>query len=430
MGPKMTELLAIQGGSPAVSRPLKPFSGIGVHERDVVLRFLDRGTPLSGFHGSAQPTFFGGPEVKAFEAAWCKRFDVAHAISVNSATSALIAAMGAIGIGPGDEVITSPYTMTATAVAPLFYGGIPVFVDVEADYFCLDVASVERAITPRTKAILAVNIFGHPAELKRLRALADARGLYLVEDNAQAVLAEEDGRLAGTVGHIGIYSLNIHKHIQIGEGGVCVTNDSALAKRLQLIRNHGENVIDWLGVEDLTNIVGFNFRMTELSAAIGLAQLERIDELVERAESIAKRLTDGTSNLAGFTVPSVRAGCRHNYFMWSAKIDPAQLGNSRDALSKALTAEGFPNAQGYVEPIYRIPMFQKRIAIGSSGFPFNLSDRTYPDGLCPVAEAMRDTHLLQFQPVSWDADDEQVEMMIEAVHKVHRHAQALTRRAE
>lgn len=415
----MTEPLAIHGGAPAVSRPLKPFSGIGVRERDAVLKFFDRGTPLSGFHGSAQPTFFGGPEVRAFEAAWCKRFGVAHAVSVNSATSALIAAMGAIGIGPGDEVITSPYTMTATAVAPLFYGGIPVFADIEADYFCLDVASVERAITPRTKAILAVNIFGHPAELKKLRALADARGLYLVEDNAQAVLAEEDGHLTGTIGHIGIYSLNIHKHIQTGEGGVCVTDDAALAKRLQLIRNHGENVIDWLGVDDLTNIVGFNFRMPELAATLGLAQLERIDELVERAESLAKRLTEGTSNLKGFTVPSVRAGCRHNYFMWSAKIDPAQFGVSRSAFSAALTAEGFPNAQGYVEPIYRIPMFQKRIAIGSNGFPFNLSDRTYPNGLCPVAEAMRDTQLLQFQPVSWDVDDEQVEMMIEAIHKVH-----------
>jgi hypothetical protein len=105
--------------------------------------------------------------------------------------------------------------------------------------------------------------------------------------------------------------------------------------------------------------------------------------------------------------------------MWSAKIDPALLGAPRGAFSKALTAEGFPNAQGYVEPIYRIPMFQRRIAIGRDGFPFNLSDRTYPEGLCPVAEAMRDTNLLQFQPVSWDADDEQVEMMIEAIHKVH-----------
>jgi len=426
----MNEPLAIDGGSPAVHRPLEPFTAIGAYEREAVLAFMDRATPLSGFHGSAQPTFFGGPEVRAFEDAWRKRLAVEHAVSVNSATSGLIAAMGAIGIGPGDEIITSPYTMTATAIAPLIYGGVPVFVDIDPDYFCLDPAAVERAITPRTRAILAVNIFGHPAELAKLRALADAKGLYLVEDNAQAVLAEEDGHMAGTVGHIGIYSLNIHKHIQTGEGGVCVTRDANLAQRLQLIRNHGENVIDWLQVKDLTNIVGFNFRMTELSAAVGRAQLDRLDELVARVESMAYKLTEGTSNLAGFCPPAVRSGCRHVYFMWSAKIDPALLGASRTAFSKALAAEGVPNAQGYVNPIYRLPMFQQRIAIGSGGYPFNLSDRTYPEGLCPVAEAMHETNVIQFQPVSWDADDEQVEMIIEAIRKVHRQADSLSDAAQ
>ena len=416
----MTEALAIAGGIAAVRRPLAPFNGIGSHEREAIIAFMDRKTPLSGFHGSARPTFFGGDEVRAFEESWRTRFGVEHVVSVNSATSGLVAAMGAIGIGPGDEVITSPYTMTATAISPLIYGGVPVFVDIDPDYFCLDVEAVEMAITPRTKAIIAVNIFGHPAELAKLKALADVRGLYLIEDNAQAVLAEEGGRLAGTVGHIGIYSLNIHKHIQTGEGGVCVTSDANLAQRLQLIRNHGENVVDWLKVTDLTNIVGFNFRMTEISAAVGRAQVSRIDDLVLRAESIAQRLTDGTSNLAGFSPPAVRAGCRHNYFMWSAKLDPAQLGVSRNTFCKALAAEGVPVAQGYVDPIYRIPLFQRRIAIGKEGFPFNLSDRTYPAKLCPVAEAMRDTHLLQFQPVSWDADDEQVDMMVEAFHKVYR----------
>ena len=341
-----------------------------------------------------------------------------------------MAAMGAIGIGPGDEVITSPYTMTATAMAPLFYGGIPVFADIEPDYFCLDTAAVERAITAKTRAILAVNIFGHPAEIIRLRELADDRGLYLIEDNAQSVLAEDNGRRAGTVGHIGIYSLNIHKHVQTGEGGICVTNDAELAQRLQLIRNHGENVIDWLKVKDLTNIVGLNIRMTELSAAVGRAQLSRIDELVDRAESIARRLTKGISDLPGFTPPAVREGCRHNYFMWSAKVDPAAIGASRAMFAKALAAEGFPNAEGYVPPIYHIPMFQRRIAIGGGGFPFNLGERTYPKGLCPVAEAMHETQLLQFQPVSWQADDEQVEMLIEAVRKVHHHVGLLAEAAE
>jgi dTDP-4-amino-4,6-dideoxygalactose transaminase len=426
----MTESLAVLGGRPAVSRPLQSFNGIGAREREAVLKFLDGGTLLSGFHGSARPTFFGGQEVRAFEAAWCERFGVGHAVTVNSATSALIAAMGAVGIGPGDEVIVPPYTMSATAMAPLFYGGIPVFADIEPEHFCLDVASVERAITPKTRAIIVVNLFGHPAELARLRQLADARGIYLVEDNAQGVLAEEGGRLAGTIGHIGIYSLNIHKHIQTGEGGVLVTEDADLARRLQLIRNHGENVIDWLKVEDVTNLVGMNIRMTELSATVGRAQLQRIDELVDRVESIAKRLSDGVGNLRGITPPAVRQGCRHTYFMWSCKLDPDLLGISRSAFANALTAEGFPNAEGYVAPIYTLPLFQKRIAIGAHGFPFNLSDRIYARGDCPVTEAMHEKFLLQFQPVSWEADDEQIDMLIDAVHKVHRHAGTLAEAAE
>jgi dTDP-4-amino-4,6-dideoxygalactose transaminase len=419
------ETLAIMGGPPSVSRPLKPFNGIGESEREAILGFLDCGVPLSGFHGSPRPSFFGGPEVRAFEAEWCERFGVAHAVSVNSATSALIAAMGAIGISPGDEVITTPYTMSATAIAPLFYGGIPVFADIDAEHFCLDPQAVERAITPATRAIIAVNLFGHPAEVTKLRAIADARGLFLIEDNAQSVLAEENGHLAGTVGHIGIYSLNVHKHIQTGEGGICVTADSKLAQRLQLIRNHGETVVEWLAVDDLTNIVGFNMRMTELSAAVGRAQLAHIDALVGRAERIGRRLTEGTSDLAGLSPPTVRKGCRHNYFMWSFKIDPDILGIPRGTFSRALAAEGFPNAEGYVEPIYLMPMFQRRIAIGRHGFPFTLCGRHYPKGLCPVAEALHEVQLLQFQPVSWSADDEQIEMLIDAVRKVCMNASEL-----
>ena len=423
----MSSELAISGGSPAVRRPLTPFNAIGPREKAAVVDFLDRDGLLSGFHGSARPSFFGGEQVLAFEQAWSDRFAVKFSVSMNSATSGLMAAMGAIGIGPGDEVIVPPYTMTATALAPLVYGGIPVFVDIDPEYCCLDAARVEQAITPATRAILAVNLFGHPAELKRLRALADARGIYLIEDNAQAVLAEEDSRLAGTIGHIGIYSLNVHKHIQVGEGGVCVTDDPQLATRLQLIRNHGENVIDWLGVEDLSNLIGFNYRMTEITAAMARVQLDRVDELVQRVEAVCNALTAGLSDLPGFTPPKVRSGCRHNYYMWSAQFDAKQVGATREKFSQALAAEGFPNACGYVRPIYQLPMFQQKIAMGRHGFPFNWGGKSpdYRFGLCPVTERMHQETLIQFQPVSWDVDEEQVAMLIEAVRKVHRHARTL-----
>lgn len=423
----MNPALAIAGGTPAVRRPLAAFNAIGTREKAAVIEFLDGGGLQSGFHGSARPSFFGGEQVQAFEQAWSARFGVKHSVSVNSATSGLMAAMGAVGIGPGDEVIVPPYTMTSTTLAPLVYGGIPVFVDIDPEYYCLDVDKVAAAITPATRAIIAVNLFGHPADLTRLRALADAKGLALIEDNAQAVLAEENGRPAGTIGHIGVYSLNVHKHIQVGEGGVCVTDDAQLALRLQLIRNHGENVIDWLGVQDLSNLIGFNYRMTEITAAMARVQLDRVDELVERVERVCNALTAGLSDLVGFVPPKVRSGCRHNYYMWSAQFDAEQVGVSRERFSQALTAEGFPNACGYVRPIYQLPMFQKKIAIGSKGFPFNWAGRQthYPSGLCPVTERMHHQTLIQFQPVSWAVDDEQVEMLIEAARKVHRYARTI-----
>lgn len=422
---KSKSTLAMLGGSPTIEQQIQTFNSISSEEKAAVIQFLDSGHPLSGFYGSAQPKFFGGPTVVEFEDAWRKKFGFEHVVSVNSATSGLIAAMGAIGIGPGDEVIVPPYTMSATAIAPLFYGGIPIFVDIEDEYFCLDVSKLRDAITHKTKAIIAVNLWGHPARLAELRSLADEHGIFLVEDNAQALLADEDECWTGSVGHIGVFSLNVHKHIQTGEGGMCVTASKELADRLKLIRNHGENVVDWLEVDDISNLIGFNFRQSEISAAIGLSQMTKIDYLVDRCRKVGRTLSDGLRDLPGIAVPAVREGCSHSYFMWSLKFDEKVVGCSREAFVSALKAEGFPAAQGYVAPLYNLPLFRKRIAIGKSGYPFNLSDTQYRDGMCPVTERMHTKEIIQYQPVSWDPSEEQVLQMIEAVRKVHRHSSLL-----
>ena len=175
--------LAILGGTPVLREPLPPYKSAGQAELEAVSRVIESDC-LSGFYGNWCEEFYGGPTVRAFEQAWCERFVVEHTISVNSATSGLFAAMGAIGISPGDEVIVPPYTMSATVIAPLIYGGIPVFIDIEPETFCLDPQAVRQAITPRTKAILAVNLFGHPAPLAELMSIAQEHGLKLVEDNA------------------------------------------------------------------------------------------------------------------------------------------------------------------------------------------------------------------------------------------------------
>lgn len=418
--------LAIFGGDPVIDRPVPPFTGIGEDETRAVLEVMKSGV-LSGFFGSPGPRFYGGPVVRELEASWCARYGVTHALSVNSATSGLLAAMAAIGIGPGDEVIVPPYTMSATVITPLFYGGIPVFVDIDPTTFCLDPREVEAAITPKTRAILAVDLFGNPAPLAELRRIADAHGLWLVEDSAQAPFAEENGRRCGTVGDIGIFSLNYHKHIHSGEGGVCVTDNDDLAERMAMVRNHGENVVDGRSADRLADMIGLNLRMTELCAAVAKAQLEKIDERVARCERVARRLSEGTRDLPGWTPPEERPGTRHNYYMWTARYDEAAVGVSRETFSRALAAEGFPHEVGYCQPLYMLPVFRKRIAVGREGFPFTLTNRVYEKGLCPVTERLHEKEVIQFQPPSWDVDDALAERLIEAVRKVHRHAGELAR---
>ena len=203
---------------------------IGQEEKDAVLRVLDSGI-LSGFQGNWSDAFYGGPEIKALETEWAAYFGVKHAITCNSATSGLWLACAAISLGAGDECIVSPYSMTCSASIPLHFGAKPVFADIEKSYYCLDPASVEAAITERTKAIIVVDIFGQPYAADEINAIAEkyskkyGHKIHVIEDAAQAIGAKYKGKHAGTLGDIGVFSLNFHKHISCGEGGVVVTDN-------------------------------------------------------------------------------------------------------------------------------------------------------------------------------------------------------------
>jgi perosamine synthetase len=230
------------GGAPFITGSFPPYRSIGEEEIEAANRVLRSGV-LSAFIGAAGPGFYGGPEVRALEREASERFDVRHVVAVNSWTSGLVAAVGAIGIAPGDEVIVTPWTMVATATAILHWNGIPVFADIDPRSFNLDPVAVEAKITPRTRAILCADIFGQSADIPSLRTIADRHGLRLLTDTAQAPGALLAGRSTGTMADIGGFSLNYHKHIHCGEGGLLVTDDDHLAERLRLIRNHGEAVI-------------------------------------------------------------------------------------------------------------------------------------------------------------------------------------------
>ncbi len=397
-------VLAINGGKPVRTELFPAYNTIGDEEKRAVQQVLDSGN-LSQFLGAYTPDFLGGPAVRAFEQAWADAFGVSRAISVNSNTSGLFAAMGAIGVGPGDEVIVSPYTMTASAIAPLVYGAVPVFADIDPNTLCLDPKSIEARITPRTKAILVVHIMGHPADMDAILEIARRHKLRVVEDCAQAPMGKYKGRLVGTLGDCGVFSLNYHKHIHTGEGGVITTNDPDLARRIELIRNHGENVVEAMGIAaEAANIVGFNYRMTEIEAAIGTAQLAKLPRLLSQRFDNVAFLNERLQKLPGLIPQAILGdGSVHTFYVHAVKVDTKKLGVSRDRIVAALKAE-LPSAVlrettpliggGYVRPLYLQPLYQQRASACSFNCPRYSGTVDYRRGLCPVAERMHFEELI------------------------------------
>lgn len=361
----------------AITSVLEPYESFGCEEKQAVNRVMESGT-LSGFYGSPCPEFFGGKEILALEEEWNERFGCQYSVTCNSNTSGLLMAMGAVDLSPGDEVIVPATTMSATAVTPLFYGGVPIFCDIDLDTFCISVEAVKRCLSERTKAVVAVNLFGHPAPLRELRSFCDERGIYLIEDNAQAPLASEEGRLTGTIGHIGIFSLNYHKHIHCGEGGIAVTDDRDLCAKMQLIRNHGESVIGSGMFPSISryNTVGLNLRMTEISAAIARVQLKNIDQHVSLRQDFCMKLRENLADFPQLKMPVVREHCTHVFYNFMMTFDAEKQWSSqmtRNHLATRLKEVGVPVFEGYVKPLYHLPVFKEKIGLGRDGFPFRQS---------------------------------------------------------
>lgn len=416
------DALAINGGTPVITEPFPPYRSLGDEEITAANRVLRSGV-LSAFIGAPGPGFYGGPEVQALEREAAERFGVKHVVSVNSWTSGLVAAMGAIGLEPGDEVIVTPWTMVATATAILQWNSIPVFADIDPQTFNLDPKAVEAAITPRTRAIAAVDIFGQSADMPALRAIADRHGLKLVTDTAQAPGAFLNGVPAGTTADIGGFSLNYHKHIHCGEGGLLVTNDDRLAERLRLIRNHGEAVIDSDRPEELANILGQNFRLGEIEAAIAREQLQKLPGLVASRQRAAARLTLALSQLPGLHTPKVSAEATHVYYVYGLTLDLGRLTRDRAWIVAALKAEGVTGLLEGYQNIHLNPLFRHRIAYGTSGFPWTGlrsgdSQIRYGQGLCPVAEHLHQNSFIGLNLCAHEFTDCEVDVLISAFEKV------------
>jgi len=393
--------LAIRGGEPLLKESFEKTNNISEEEINAVVRVMKSGT-LSDFVAKRGNFFLGGIEVKSFEKEFEKRFKVKHAVSVNSASTGLECALAAIGVTYGDEVIVPPYTMSATATSVMLRGAVPVFADIEETTFTINPQSIIDRISEHTKAIIVVNLFGHAGELKTIMEIAKKYNLKVIEDNAQAPGGVYHEMFAGTIADIGVFSFNFHKNIHSGEGGVCATNNDELAFRLQLARNHGEIVIDdYSEIEDERKnyLLGSNYRMSELHAAIAHEQLKKMDFINDCRITLAQHLSKLLLQLEGIRPPVAKQSVKHVYYRYPVLVDENTIGVSRQKLVSALRAEGLTIGEGYVKPIYLSPIYQKREGKYSSiKMPFELSEYvgsvSYDKGICPVCEDMHFNKLI------------------------------------
>lgn len=402
--------LAIHGGPKIRTKPFVCQEPIGPEEKEAVNRVMGHGR-LSHYRGNYTPSFYGGPEVLALEEAWAKEMGTAFAIAVNSCTSALQVVCGAIGLAPGDEVIVTPWSMSCSATAPLIWNAVPVFADIEEDYYCLDPHSITRVISPLTKAIIVVDLFGQPYDADVINELAHEIGAIVIEDAAQAIGSYYKDKPAGTLGDIGVFSLTYGKHLTSGEGGMIVTDNAMIAQRCRLIRNHAEAVINDMVPKDLNlfnghnNMVGFNMRMTEIEAAIAHCQLDKLYNIVEAHQRNANFLHGQIGKIPAVKASPVRPDCSHSYYVQAFKWDAnkfKELGEEkihRDTFIRAVKAEltgekgreveGVPIGCGYIKPLYLFPLFQNVKLYGGTNYPFtHESLYHYHNHPCPVAERL------------------------------------------
>lgn len=306
-----------------------------------------------------------GPAVEEFEAALCRETGARHCVTFSSGTAALHGAYFAAGCEPGHEVLTTPLTFAATANGVLYTGARPVFVDVEPGTGNIDPEEVERAITSATLAVAAVDYTGHPAEMERLRALTSRHGILLIEDAAHAIGASVKGRSVGTLADLTVFSFHPTKHITTGEGGAVLTDDPMLHRRLQQFRTHGitrnpallERKADGPWYQEM-QLLGYNYRLSDMQAALGISQLGRLGRNISRRREIVERYNFAFANLPGVDVPKEKPGVFATYHLYVILLPPWYDLCRKAELVEALQRRGI-GTQVHYPPVYRHPYYQR-----------------------------------------------------------------------
>jgi len=371
------ETLALHGGPKAKPGPYGSGARFGAEEKQQLCEALDQ-----------QTLFYAhGRKTRELCARFAARYGVRHCVPCSSCTAALHIALGACGIKPGDQVITAPITDMGTVIAILMCGAIPVFADLDPATYTLDPSAVEKLIGPRTAAIIPVHLTGAPCEMDALLSLSKRHDLWLIEDCAQSFLTEYQGGLCGTLGDLGCFSLNDFKHISAGDGGLVITQDPALAKRAELFSDKCYDRAP--NAARNPYFLAPNYRMTELQAAVALAQLNKLDEIVALRRRYGDGLAAGLAGLPGIQPQGFVAGARPSYWFYLFRIEQSVLG-PRETFAQALLAEGLNASAGYVDrATYLYDVFTRKQGLGGTDFPFSLAPEiSYHPGLCPQAEAI------------------------------------------
>lgn len=379
----MAEELAIEGGEPVRKKPLPTTNDIsgrnlGEEELRLVKEVIDSGKLFK----------YGGTKVKELEKRFAEHFGMRHAIAATSGTAALHAALASTKINPGSEVITTPITDMGTVIPIIAQNSIPIFADVDPETFNIDPVDVEKKITDKTYAIMAVHVLGQPCEIDRIVEIAGKHDLFVIEDCAEAFLAEYKGKRVGTIGDLGVFSFQQSKHMTTGDGGIVITDDEKLARNASFFTDKGWD----RSVSGPRSYVSFglNYRMNELTGAVALAQFEKLEDVVGKRREVASWLNRQIEGVKGISLPKIIDGAKHTYWFYPIMVDTAQLGISNEEFAGALNYEGISAGTWIGKPLYLGPIFLQKRMYGDSGCPFDCPhynrEIKYGQGLCPNAE--------------------------------------------
>lgn len=404
--PMPTDIPAIAGGEPAKRTPFGREKRYGEEELQQLREALEQGS-LFYAHGN---------KVKTLEARFAQMNGVPYAIACSSGTAAIHAALIAVGISPGDEVITSPITDMGSVIPILYQGAVPVFADLHPHSYTLLPESVEARITPNTRAVLAVHLWGNACDLQALREICHKHNLWLIEDCAQAFGCRYRGEPIGTIGDIGCFSLNEFKHISCGDGGIVITRNEHLARRLRLAVDKCYNREPGVTQRNPTFLAN-NYRMTELQGAVAVAQLGKLESIVARRRRWCEALSERLHGLPGVTLPQPTPGCEPSWWFYMMRVVPDSLGADADTFAEALRAEGLPVSAHYIgQCVYQYPIFTDHSAFERGTHAY--CARVYTKGLSPSAEMILDTcAVLAVNEAYTDTDLE------ETAHAIRRVAQ-------